>query len=373
MRRAALFVLLALAACSAPSTATASPTPSASAALSPSPVASQGNARRSPSPSARRSPSPSARRSPSPSPAVSPSPAAGVLSCRLPVASGDAPVGGSATSGHAGAGGLITLPGGAFAADPQSLGAYDGQLSRWVPVRYAELSADGSHYAFPEYGTGTGVVHVTEVAGGSDQAFNVPTPHGVAAFQAGGVYLNRIVPNSDAPPSGLGVLDPAGGSFRQVSADLHSWTVVGGDAAWAVDLDPSDPNPPPRTGPGPAPGDRVIRLDLQTGAVSNYLTIFGSSLLVLGLDSAGLPIIAIQTPTSYAILVTASRTLIFSGPPIGSTAGAANPYGPALSDGHGTWFPSLSGVVWLWQPDTATARQVASTGLAGVQIAGPCA
>src|SRR5262245_6664422 len=204
------------------------------------------------------SPSP-ARPSPGPSPAgaaeasaaatAAPTPAAGppLPTCRLPVASGDAPVDGSPAHGSAGHGGFVQFPAGTFAADPASLGSYDRALGRWVPVFRAWVSPDGARYAFPEYRTApgpvTGIIHVVDVATGADHPFNVPAPSMPVGFESEGVYVVRVLPNSDAPTQGLAVFDPAGGGLRQVTAS-GTWYAVGGGGAFGVDLDPGIAPPP---------------------------------------------------------------------------------------------------------------------------------
>src|SRR5215475_3877115 len=103
--------------------------------------------------------------------ACSPAPAA-PPSCRLPIASGDAPVDGRTADGTAGHGGFVRVPGGAFTADPASLGTYDRAVSRWLPVFRAWVSPDGTKYAWSEYRTATGpvtgIVHVVDAASGAE-------------------------------------------------------------------------------------------------------------------------------------------------------------------------------------------------------------
>ena len=176
------------------------------------------------------SPSPTASAA-SPTPSASATPAG----CKLPVASGDAPTDGNPAHGQAGSGGFLTLPGAAFSKDAQSLAAYDSAAAKWLPVPRAWISPDGTHFAWPENraaaGPVTGIIHVVEVASGADKPVIVPAPSMPVSYEAGGIFITRIVPNSDAPPQGLSKIDPGNGSFKQVVAD-GNWTALGGGFAF---------------------------------------------------------------------------------------------------------------------------------------------
>lgn len=290
-------------------------------------------------------------------PAASPTPAP----CRLPVASGDAPVDGNAAHGVAGHGGFLELPGGTFTADPQSLGSYDLALHRWLPVPRAWVSPDGSKYAWPEYrrvdGPATGIIHVTDAASGADHAINVPAPSMPVSYEAAGIYIARVVPNSDAPPSGLSLLDPATEALRQVSPD-GAWRVIAGGTAYGVDLD-SAAAAPAQTGPGA--GNRLRALDLATGTARAVQTVPGASLQVLG--AAGADVILVVLTADHTQVRVGSATL-YDQPP-----GQPAPGPPAVVDGSTIW---LSGTGAAWRSVAGGQFQKLASPLQLTQVAGAC-
>src|SRR5262245_60519653 len=283
-------------------------------------------------PAPSSSASPAAQASGSPGPGASPGPPGGGTpaasqtappSCRLPVASGDAPVDGRTADGTAGHGGFVRLPGGTFTADPASLGTYDRAISRWLPVFRAWVSPDGTKYAWSEYrsaaGPATGIVHVVDAASGADHPVTVPAPSYVVSYEREGVYVTRVVPNSDAPSQGLALVDPAAGTTRQVAAD-GSWSTIGAGFAFGQDLDPALPLP---AGAGPAAANRVRRLDLRTGAIGNVGSFPGAYAQVLGVYGSA-PLIAVTNGATYTISV-GTGTTVFSGP-----TADANPRAPVV-------------------------------------------
>ncbi len=252
-------------------------------------------------------------------------------SCKLPVASGDAPTDGNPAHGQAGSGGFLMLPGGAFAKDPQSLAAYDSAVSKWLPVPRAWVSPDGTHYAWPENqpaaGPVTGIIHVVEIATGADKVFRVPAPSMPVSYEAGGVFVTRIVPNSDAPPQGLSKLDPTTGDFKQLAAD-GNWVALGGGFAFGGDVDTSVAQPP-ANGPGQF-YNRVRKLELATGTVTPVQTYPGSSARVFGALGTN-PIVGVVTPSGhFQVQVPA---VIYDKP-----AGQSDPTDPIVVDGTDVWF-----------------------------------
>jgi hypothetical protein len=319
------------------------------------------------------SPSASASSTAAVSPSPSPSPAG--LACKLPLAAGGAPSEGPAGGGTPGHGGFVTFPGGAFAVDAQSQGAYDRQSARWVPAAYVAVSPDGSRYAYtiiPQATGGpvAGAVHIVTVSSGNEQVAPTPGPVAVIAWTGSGIYVEAVIPQSDAPPVGLTVINPTTLGFRQITS-TGFWRAVGDTYAYKVDIDPTDPNPPQQNAPGPAPGDRVERIDVGSGAVSPVLTVNGASLNVIGLDPAQNPIIGSSTASAYSVLVTPGGHQIFAGPPFDAASGGGDPL-VALADATGVWFTSLSGEIWHLGPADATARAMANTGLGFPSLAGPC-
>jgi hypothetical protein len=270
------------------------------------------------------------------------------------------------------------MPAGTFAADVQSSGAYDHQLSRWLPTTYLDISPDGSRYAYadlpPSSGGGppmTGVVHIVDIGAGSDHIARTPGPIALLGWHAGGLYVESIVPESDAPAFGLSVINPDTLALHQITSS-GTWQLVGDNAAYSVDLDPADPHPPVQNGPGPRVGNRVERMDLSTGAVSPFATINGASVTLLGLDAPSQnPWIAANTSAGYSVMGTPYRAAEFTGPDFATPSWQADPTS-ALSDSTGTWFASANGTIWQYGPADAALRLVAATGLQGPGLAGPC-
>jgi hypothetical protein len=305
----------------------------------------------------------------SPSPAAATpgqaAPSSTPAGCRLPVASGDAPVDGTPADGSAGRGGFLSLPDGTFTADGGSMGSYDRAVAHWLPVFRAWVSPDGTRYAWGDYRAATsgtsGIVHMVDAATGADHPVNVHFPSAVVSFEKEGIYVTRVIPNSGASPGGLTLVDPATGVAKDISAG-GTWSAISDGAAYGQDLDPALPPLPPAA--GPTASDRIIRLDLTTGAVSNVSSYPGASAQVLGVYS-GMPLIEVKATNTYTILLGAGTT-VFTGPP-----DTANPSGPVVVDGATAWFSSLNAAVWRWD-GTGRAARVASAPLHALQVAGAC-
>jgi len=301
--------------------------------------------------------------SPSPTAAATPA-SAPPAACRLPVASGDAPVDGRPADGTAGRGGFVQLPAGTFSPDAASLGAYDLDAARWVPVPRTWLAPDGAHYAWGESqaaaGPSTGLVHVMDAATGADHVVTVPSASAVVSYERDGVYVARVTPNSGAPPQGLTRVDPTSGDFHQVIAD-GTWTAVGGGYAFGGDVDPSVAPPP--AGAGLDAANRVRRLDLQTGVVTTVASYPGAGARVLGVFGST-PVIAVTAGTGYSVEL--GSATIFSGPGADTSPGA-----PIVADGTAIWFSSQHGAVWRWD-GAGPAMQVATVPLGSLVVAGAC-
>lgn len=304
-------------------------------------------------------PSPSVAASATPAPSGTPPPAA--AACRLPVAAGDAPLDGNPAHGAAGHGGFLQLPGGSFSADPQSLGSYDLALHKWLPVPRAWVSPDGTKFAWPEYrsapGPATGIIHVTDAAGGGDHPIAVPSASMPISYEAAGIYVARVVPNSDAPPQGLSLLDPATGALKQVTPD-GAWRWVAGGSAYAVDLDPAAA-PPAQAGPGS--GNRLRALDLGSGAARNVQTVPGASLQVLGEQGGNLILLVL---TADRAQVRVGGATLYDQP-----AAQPPPASPAVVDGATIW---LSGAGAAWRSIGGRPFEKIASPLQLTQVAGAC-
>lgn len=282
-------------------------------------------------------PAPSASTLASTAPTAGPSPA----TCKLPVASGDAPTDGNPAHGATGNGGFLTMPGGTFATDPGSLAAYDFAVGKWLAVPRAWISPDGTHYAWPEYrsvgGPATGIIHVVEIATGADKSFNVPAPSMPVSYEAAGVFITRVVPASDAPPQGLSMVDPSTGAFKQFIAD-GSWTALGGGFAFGGDIDTGVAPPPPASGPGQL-YNRVRKIELATGAVTPVTSYPGSSVRVLGVRGTT-PIVSVLTAAGHRQIQVPA--VIYD-----QVAGPDEPTEPIVVDAAAVWFSGHK-AVYRW-------------------------
>jgi hypothetical protein len=297
-------------------------------------------------------------------PAQSPASPQAALACNLPVASADAPLDGTATHGATGHGGFVNVLSGGFSPDASSLGSFDRQLHRWLPVSPQWVSPDGTRYAYPEFigspRPRTGAIHVVDVTSGRDRAVAVPAPSTIVRFGTNGIYIAGVHPYSDAPATGLSLLDPGSGAVRQLIGQ-GTWTLTDEVSAWGVAQAPGVA-PAPQTGPGNA-GNRVVRLNLERGAVEDFFTSSGNNVELLGLDFEGRPLVRVVSGTTM--------TLRYGERTYAAPVAGANPAGPVVSESDRTWFGSGNGAIWLYEKGREL-RQVASLAMGSVQVAGGC-
>jgi hypothetical protein len=406
MRGAALLSLLVLAACGSSSAQVAgatSPSPPASAYASPSPSPP-------PSPSAIASPTATATAYPTTFalPPISPAPIAPAGQCFLPVTFFTDP-GNSPTFSA----GFLQYPSGVLQAAntitlkaPSSpfyfLGAtYDRSVARWLPVPQDAISPDGLTFAYADYDlppsptagmageqlphaagalATTGRVHVVDASSGADRILFAGSPtYELVGFTAAGIYLAEVTLTMDGQfLNGLYLLNPAGGTPQPVPGGTHAldrfgWEVVGG-AAWGTDYS---------TGGGIQAGNQLVRLDLKTGAVQEWLTRpEGVGVGLIGLDSQGEPLVVLYgsgySSTGSPSPVVPTEVWILSGPDAGksvyqnSDATASFPSGPAYADNHGVWLDGNGpGAVFHYDPQ-AGFRSVPVPVAAGVRVGGTC-
>jgi len=250
------------------------------------------------------------------------------LSCRLPV-----------YAGPPGSGGFIVFPGGTFVADPTSsvslpAGApspapgygygltgltYDGAFSKWLPVPRAWVSPDGSRYAY----TSGNSLYVQDVNDATNTALDTTHAWTIVAVLADGVYAS--VTNTP----GLWLL-PYSGSPHQI-ASTGFWQAADNGAAYGT-----------TTSAVPqGASSSVIKLDLATGAISDWFGRTNSQASIVGFDSQGHPIVQVSYTSSGSEwwLTTAPST----GVPLGGSSGYYGEptfQGPPVGDGHGIWFPA---------------------------------
>jgi hypothetical protein len=305
-------------------------------------------------------------------------------SCRLPLASSDAPLDGKASHGSKGKGGFLTFPNATFQTDPESLGSYDAAAAKWLPVPSAWIAPDGSAYAY----TDGARAYVVNAATGTSKAFPLPHPAMVVAYDTGGVYLEEVIPNSDANPHGLGLLDPDTGAYSQLfpagSYNRQQWySIEHGGFAYVVENN-TNWGASPTDGPKPI-GNELFRVDLNRsslmyGGLVSVMAIPSTAILVVGFDGGDQPVLSARTTATASYRIYTAASIKIGGTP--SAPGGApqyegpsnadwNPAGPVRGDAHGIWFTSKSGSIWLYVPGKGMQR-VAQAPMQSPIVAGPC-
>lgn len=292
----------------------------------------------------------------------------GGLSCQLPLATTD-------NSGQIQQAGFLTFPSGTFAPDPRgaikpkAMGdgvAFDRGYNKWLPVSWRLVSDDGSHYVYADYPnpdpTASGahsVIHIVSVSTGVDRVLTQTGQYIIMDYGGNGVYLTQWVGGHDGPgPQIQWKLNPSTGAVTTLPGGAKYGYWVAGGAGWRTDYNTADPT----VHDGPTGGNRLIRVDLATGAETTWLYQQGADWVqVMGFDLKGRPIVVVGVGTQLTVwlLTDASHRARI-------TTGTAN-YGWALGDSNGIW---LSGVDGTYLYTTTNGLQKMSA--TGGQIAGGC-
>ena len=304
--------------------------------------------------------SPAAVGSPMPSPTMilDPIPISKVaFSCRLPVF-----MWGEIHQGEA-IGDFIEFPSGTVTPDPASVGVglfngpglelydysgfpyFDSAYLRWLPVTRNAVSPDGAHYAYTDRlrllpGTNTqgvrATIHVVAVNTGVDLAFDGgdwSAPFVVLDYAAEGIYLITTA----GVNVGLWLMDPTTGAVKRIADLSNVQGNAGGNFVWVGTVNPSDPNPIAGIAP-----DQLDRMNLVDGSRVAWFYRPGSSVLLVGQDVSGHPIIMVSgadESTELFLLLDpeTNRSVLKFG------NGATDLAGP-ISDQHGVWFGSPHGI-----------------------------
>ena len=328
------------------------------------------------------------------------------FSCRLPVITYE-----SGGDGITYQGGFITFPAGTYAADPN--GAinsvyqqggfvtkqapvlhgvidssaspfFDAGIGRWVPSGAGEASPDGSAYAYATIGASSSdgaVIHVVDVSSGVEKTYawaaipNVGAVSGVQVVDfdgARGVYL--VVNQVEAWPVGVWRLDLTTGKVTAL-ARVGNVLGVSHGSAWSGAVDPHDPNPP-RVPASRFLFDSIVQVNLATGESTPWYYTPGRSEFVLGLSTAGWPIVNISDGPDYPAY--GGEVRLVPEPHVdGESNGELVSNGPVVSnprtDGDRTWFGSDSGIylytsggglqkVFAFTPKPSTSRTMSPAG-----------
>jgi hypothetical protein len=297
------------------------------------------------------------------------------LNCRLPI-----------YVGQNGSGGFIVFPGSTYIADPasgvslptpavtpppgypgygpgygygQPYGgmSYVKAFSKWVPVPMSWVSPDGAKYAFPTANS----IWVQNVADSAHVLLGEGQQWTVIAFQSEGVYATN-------PPNSAGLwLLPLSGAPRQIATTGY-WQKAAAGAAYGTAV-----SAVPQGAPNP-----IIRLDLKTGAITDWFARGNSQMSVAGFDAMGHPVLMIvynnsSGTTSEYWLTTAPN----KGVPMGGASYSQYGSSPVLTgtpaaDSRGLWFqayqPPSTGGMALYVPGSGTYWMSNFSG----QVAGGC-
>jgi hypothetical protein len=258
-------------------------------------------------------------------------------------------------------------------------------MSKWLPVQQRWISPDGKSYAYGTQTTGvpgqgpTGTVHVVQVATGRDQqVWSGDGAAQVLAYASSGIYFSSS--NFQGPSQSIWVVDPARpGSAHRVGPNpappppsptqpsfgpstFFSLVSPLGIFGQGFGTPPSDPTKPPTGAFGP---DRVMRMDLNTGAVGTwFVNPSGGMVSLLGLDAQGHPVVGVakEAPTPppadgsggkypYGAKFLPNRLLLLTAENQSTeiAPGTDTSFLPvsAFGDAHGVWI-SVPGSIWLY-------------------------
>jgi hypothetical protein len=308
----------------------------------------------------------------------SPQQSAVSFSCRLPIGSegGDF-------------GGFVSFPQATFERASKSSLTYDAAHQRWLPVRRQMLSPGGQSYVYAQDTKvpAGAAIHVVDIANGQDRL--VWTEQS-AAFVLGWTDRGIAILRATARPSEssfvgpqMWMLSPSGQTMQlvagQPAADsgfplFKAWTELSPGGVWSKSITTSST-------------DILLRIDPQDGHVTPW---YGARepiyLTVLGMDSAGHPLLEVTTPPSSK-----SRVILVPAPNTALAVDGSGPvppqptFGSSVSDEHGTWLAAADGGIWLYDPKAGIRRvaqlplppkpsPVSDMGMPGITpvVAGPC-
>jgi hypothetical protein len=161
--------------------------------------------------------------------------------------------------------------------------SYDRALNRWVLATWNHISPDGRRAVVQGQ---NGDLDIVDVASGAARPIGLPAVHGqwlVIDYTIGGIYLTLMAGLDYADP-GLWVVNPDSRQVRKLDG-TQFWSEVDDRGAWGVAIGPST--------------RELRRLDLQTGAITTYLSVpyhqplqpGDRSLQLISLNTDGRPLI----------------------------------------------------------------------------------
>jgi hypothetical protein len=203
---------------------------------------------------------------------------------------------------------------------------YDRRYSKWLPVLRNMVTPDETRFAF---GLSDGV-YVRNVGGGTTVELG-GDGHAWAIYdvESEGVYANPV-PTSQQAVAGMWLI-PFSGDPRQVTNKGY-WQLAGRGFAYGF-LAPSVPSGATQS---------LMRLDLKTGAITQWYTDLPQNANLLGLDLQGRLIVLIQTIGQQVLILAGSNQAItiFDG-----SATNTNIYvTSAVTDSNGLWLAMGDGL-----------------------------
>lgn len=282
------------------------------------------------------------------------------MTCKLPV-SGPRP----------GSGGFVQMPAGTFSPDPASNVAaqgqpdqaglrrgltYDPRHEQWLPVPRDWVMPDDSSYVYLGSGAGNQPdLHVVKMSTGSDSVW----PNGAQlyghpiALRPEGVY--------GAPgPEIITMVEPAGAVTTVDQGHYGLFAVITPTAIWATKSGTSSSGQYLLTD--------VQRIDPTTQAATDWFVVGGSTVLPIGIDAGGDPIIAAGTLLPSA-LISATQIWIAPQPSTGAApagnliySDAAHPLtiiGSPIVSAGAVWIETDKGL-WVAESPLTTLRLASS-------------
>lgn len=294
----------------------------------------------------------------------------GPLSCRLPVAGfvisapkgmPDNSIAADGQENQKGTGGFLDLPSGKFTPAPNSDRSYLAGAGGWLPVSLQAVSPDHRSYVQGRtkqvnHDAPTTSLYLVEVGSKTERLLFTPADGQMAfvvAFTSKGIYA--ATGSSTGPgPIDLLLIDPATGAHHVVpgtqpppGAIEQVFMAISGDFAWGMLI----------TGSSSQASFKLVRLNLTDGSVVNWYDAPGS-FFIAGFDSADHPIIGVLGGSSglpgadLYLVAAASKAVAIQ--PKGGTYQTGR--GSSVTDGHGTWFGSADGSIWLYSSATGMEK-----------------
>jgi hypothetical protein len=231
--------------------------------------------------------------------------------------------------------------------------AWDPTHSRWLPVRTEMVAPDGNHYAYPS----TNSIYLVDAATNTQAEIGVGHTWTVIRVLNDRVYAT--IPNSP----GFWVL-PFSGAPRQVNPQGY-WQGATASAAYGT-VTSAVPQ---------GVANKLIKLDISNGSISDWFTRSGSNSSLYGFDFQGNPIIFSNTTYGYVLWLTKSPT---NAVVIANFSMPFWPQGQPSGDGKGIWFPAYYNQTWSGWNGQGMLLYVGGSGLywmasVGGQLAGACA